>query len=437
MFIYQLKLAVLSLRRNPILSCLLVSAIAVGVAMSTGTLAVYTLYARNPIPAKSDVLFRVLVDNWQAEEPFRRDKPERPPDQMSYRDVVGLMESDIPSRQSGMFKALLVVQPEAEGERPYRALTRMCFSDFFSMFNVPFAYGGGWDRRADDGLEPVAVLDAKTNRRLFAGANSVGKSVKIEDRSFTVVGVLEAWRPTPRFYDPRGGGASREPAGIFLPLGFNRVFELDSAGTTMCPGPFDGGYEGFLASECVWLQMWVQLDSDSQRQAYIGFLDAYALEQKKLGRFPRPLNNRLYSVMEWLRNQEVVRPETKTLLVVSVLFLFVCSVNLIGILLGKFLARAPEVGVRRALGASKLWVFTQHLLECEVVGIIGGVLGLGLSMLLLRFVNQALHNGDLFHIDGPMVVAALLLSMVAGLIAGLFPAWRICRVAPASHLKLQ
>jgi putative ABC transport system permease protein len=183
--------------------------------------------------------------------------------------------------------------------------------------------------------------------------------------------------------------------------------------------------------------MWVQLDSELQRDEYLAFLDAYAQEQKQLGRHGRPVNNVLLSVPEYMQIEEVVQDEAKMLLIISILFLIVCSVNLIGILLGKFLGRAPEVGVRRALGASRLSVFLQHIVECEVVGLAGGVLGLGLSWLALRLINRLFDNLASFHLDLTMVLAAFVLSLFAGLIAGLYPAWRICRVAPASYLKLQ
>ena len=135
--------------------------------------------------------------------------------------------------------------------------------------------------------------------------------------------------------------------------------------------------------------------------------------------------------------EEAVPDEARILLIIAILFLVVCSVNLIGILLGKFLARAPEVGVRRALGASRLSVFLQHIVECEVVGLLGGALGLGLSWFALQLINRLFDNAVAFHLDMTMVFAAFGLSLVAGLIAGMYPAWRICRVAPATYLKLQ
>ena len=438
MFGYLIRIALLSLRRNPVLSSLLIAAIALGVAVSTAFVTVYYIYSGNPIPGKSDRLYYVQMDNWNPDRPYSRNRPEIPPEQITYRDMRGIMASEIPTYQSGMFVASLTIQPPKAEQRPSRERVRMCFADFFPMFEVPFAYGGGWDRGSDRNLEPVVVLDAITNDRLFGGGNSVGKSLRIEDRQFTVTGVLAPWRPSPRFYDTHTG-ASQVPEGIYMPLEFVREFEVETAGNLLIWSDYDenAGFEAFLGSEAIWIQMWVQLDTSEQRQAYSDFLDAYVLEQKKLGRFGRPLNNRLLDVMGWLKDQEVVPEEATGLLVLSLLFLLVCAVNLIGILLGKFLSRAPEVGVRRALGASRASVFLQHIVECEVVGVIGGLFGLGLSALFLRLINRLLDNSGQFGLDLPMVAAGIGLALFAGLVAGLYPAWRICRLAPAVHLKLQ
>jgi putative ABC transport system permease protein len=348
------------------------------------------------------------------------------------------MESDIPTLQSGMYKAQLTVHPEAETDRPFRASTRMCFGDFFAMFDVPFAYGGGWGSSADAGPEPVVVLSQETNRRLFGGDNSVGRTVRIEDRDFTVVGVLDAWRPLVKFYDTNNF-EFEESEEIFVPFHFNRPLEVYSFGNTNGWKFYPGDtYEDFLQSESVWIQMWVQLESAGQRSEYLSFLDAYTEGQRELGRFQRPTNNRVRPVMEWLDVQEVVPEEARLMLVIAILFLAVCSVNLIGILLGKFLGRAPEVGVRRALGASKRSIFMQHLVECELIGLLGGAVGIGLSALALRLINGLFPDSAFdFALDLNMVGAGVLLSLVAGLVAGVYPAWRICRVAPATHLKLQ
>ena len=147
-------------------------------------------------------------------------------------------------------------------------------------------------------------------------------------------------------------------------------------------------FDQYLASEAIWIQMWVQLDSPDQKGAYMSFLNSYTDSQRELGRMQRPNNNKLLNVMEWLDDREVVPEEATSLMIISLLFLVVCALNLIGILLGKFLTRAPEVSVRRALGASRLSVFVQHIIECETIGIFGGFLGILVAVLGLRAVNS-------------------------------------------------
>src|SRR5688500_20167743 len=100
------------------------------------------------------------------------------------------------------------------------------------------------------------------------------------------------------------------------------------------------------------------------------------------------MNNRVTSLPDLLDEFGAVPPGVKSMSIVSLLFLIVCSLNLVGLLLGKFLARIPEVSVRRALGASRLQVFWQHVVECELVGIAGGTIGLVLSLGVLKLIGQ-------------------------------------------------
>ena len=437
MLAYQIKLALKSLRRNPALSALMVCAIGLGIAVSSAFITTYYLMAGDPIPEKSDQLFYVEIDTWDPDDPFDEDYPDRPPNQVSYRDMRSIMESEIPTYQSGMFKSSLTVQPEGADDKPYRASSRLCFSGFFPMFEVPFEFGGPWGPSVDENLEPVVVLNAETNRRLFGGEDSVGQRIRINNQEFTVVGVIGDWRPDVKFYDLNNNPFG-EPEEIFIPFNFLESMEIASSGNDSNWKTYaQNTYQDFLESESVWIQMWVELNSRQQKEEYSAFLDAYAEEQKKLGRHGRPVNNVLLSVTDYMVTEEVVQDEAKMLLIISILFLIVCSVNLIGILLGKFLGRAPEVGVRRALGASRLSVFLQHIVECELVGLLGGVLGLGLSWVALELINRLFDNRLAFHLDLTMVLAAFMLSLFAGLVAGLYPAWRICRVAPATYLKLQ
>ena len=442
MLLHNLRIAWKSLRRNRALSGLIVAGIAFGIAVSTTFSAARHAFAKDPIPSKSDVLYYVRMDSWDPLKPYPGDDPTQPPTQLTFRDAMGIMRSTIPVRQSAMFKTTQYVYPDPKVGRPFRETIRVCFADFFPMFDVPFRYGTAWDRKADAGPEPVVVLSENMNAKLFGGVNSVGRTVRIADRDFRVVGVLAAWKPSIKFYDLTQNFIS-EPEEIYMPFNFLRPMVLRTSGNTDgwgATGPL-AGVEGFLQSETCWLQMWVELPTKADLDRYRDFLTAYVLEQKKTGRFSRPLNNRVDTVAEWMRVMKVVPRETTAMMVVSLLFLSVCAVNLVGLLLGKFLARASEVGVRRALGATRTDIFLQHVVECELIAMIGGAIGLLLSLGGLAALNAWLKTtasrGDFFHLDTRMVLLSVGLSLAAGLVAGVYPAWRTCRLAPAVHLKLQ
>ena len=442
MLFHNLRIAWKSLKRNAPLTVLIVSGIALGIALATTSAAARHAFARDPIPSKSDVLYYVRIDNWDPLRPYPGPDPTQPPTQISYRDMRGIMKSTIPVRQTGSFKSGMYVYPDPKVGRPFRENVRLVFSDFFTMFEVPFRHGTGWGRTADEASEPVTVLSAEMNDKLFGGANSVGKTVRIASRDFRVVGVLEEWRPGVKFYDITNNQIE-PPENIYIPFNFVEPMEIRTSGNTDGWGPSTAapGFAGFLQAEVNWIQMWVELPTPGKVAEYEDFLRAYVLEQKKAGRLPRPVNNRVTPLMGWLREQRVVPRQTTTLFIVSLLFLAVCALNLVGLLLGKFLARAHEVGVRRALGATRGDIFLQYIIECELVGVLGGLLGLALSFggiaALNGWLRTVAQRGDFFRLDGPMILLSVSLSLLAALVAGVYPAWRTSRLAPASHLRLQ
>jgi putative ABC transport system permease protein len=190
-----------------------------------------------------------------------------------------------------------------------------------------------------------------------------------------------------------------------------------------------------IASDYDFVQLWVELRSPADRVAYQRFVDDYVLRQKKAGRFPRPLNDVILSLREMLFDMGVIRPKLSAMAALSVLFLIICSLNLSGLVLGKFLARTNEVSVRRALGASRADVFLQHIFECELVGVAGGAIGMLLSLGVVRFIGKLITDTSVISLDAEMVASAVFLSLIAGFLAGLYPAWRVCSVQPAMQLK--
>lgn len=440
MFQYNVWLAWKSLRRTSRLSALIILGIALGVGLSTSAVGLYRFFSADPIPSKSDVLYNVRIDSWDPAAPAPHTGGI--PTQLTYRDAMALLESDIPRRRAAMFKSNLYLFPPDDTLRPFVETVRLTSGDFFAMFDVPFLYGGSWGRRADADMEPVAVIDQALNDRLFGGGNSVGRTFRIAEQEFEVIGVLDTWLPKVKFYDMTQNPFQALER-LFIPLSFIEM-EIQTSGNSdgWQSDPDEGSFMDRLnASESCFLQMWVELDDADQLASYQTFVDAYTDEQRALGRLQRPNDNRLTTVTDLIVELESVPQETRAMAALALLFLVVCSLNLIGLFLGKFLARAPVVGIRRALGASRRSIFIQHIMESELIGLLGGALGLGLAALQLGWMESQLQGQvgiqGFFDLDGQIVLVAVALSLISGLLAGVYPAWRICRVAPAQHLKMQ
>jgi putative ABC transport system permease protein len=143
--------------------------------------------------------------------------------------------------------------------------------------------------------------------------------------------------------------------------------------------------------------------------------------------------------MTWMESQQVVDRDAKLIMWLSFMFLLVCLLNTIGLLLAKFSGKAAEIGLRRAVGASKAELFKQHIIEAACIGLLGGIVGLGLAFLGLQGVKSLYGDfiDNLATLDTTMVILALLLAVVSSVLAGLYPTWRACNIAPASQLKSQ
>jgi len=437
MFGYYLDLAWRSLRKSPGLTALMVLAIGFGVAASMTTYSVFRAVSGDPIPWKSSRLFVPQVDTWGPRG--HRDGKVDPPDALPYIDAVALMRDHRAKLQSALYMISPSVVPSGSGKHPVNVGGHAVSSEFFPMVDAPFLYGSGWSADDDRNQAAVVVISSKLNRKLFGGENSVGRSINMEGHDYRVVGVLGDWNPVPRYYDVVSGGVYVQAWDqLFIPFDRAIATGIPNDGSTNCiDNAAEPGFKGLQRSSCLWITYLAQLDDAAAVAAYRQYLDGYARDQQQAGRFAWAPNNRLQDIPAWLASEDVAPTDTRISLVVAIGLLVVCLVNTVGLLLAKFLRRSGEIGVRRALGASRRAIYAQFLTEAAMIGLAGGLLGLVLTALGVMSVGWVLPKNiaALAHIDVSLLLMTLAVAVASAMVAGMYPTLRASQVQPAWQLK--
>ena len=435
MFLHYLELAWRNTRAAKGLSALMVLALGLGIGACMTTLTVYHVLSGDPIPHKSARLFNVQLDagdmiGWQAGQ--------EPTFDLTRYDATALLRDRKAPRQamsSGFNTA--VGLPEAS-TKPVFSSVRMTSADFFAMFDAPWQFGGGWNAADDEAEARVAVISSALNEKLFGGANSLGREVIVRGQPLRIIGVLKPWKVQPHFWDLTLGSYT-ETEDFYLPFSTAMALKMGHWGNMDCWGKgANGGSSLDMNASCSWIQYWVELDKPEDAAAYRDYLVAYSEAQRKAGRFTRPTNVRLRPVMDWLGAQKVLPADVRLQTWLAFGFLLVCVVNMVGLLLAKTMRRAGEIGVRRALGATRRAIFAQFIVEAGLLGLAGALLGLALAAGGLWLVRHSPNEyARLAELDAPMLALTLGLALLASLCAGLLPAWRAALVTPAVQLKVQ
>jgi putative ABC transport system permease protein len=304
------------------------------------------------------------------------------------------------------------------------------------MFGVPFVAGTGWSADDEASSAHVIVIDETLALKLFGNAMAVGKSMRLGNIDYRVVGVTADWAPKPLFYADASAKFYSDSDQFFLPLSVAVDNKLQVNGN-LSGWAKDMDTSNLRDPSMSWLQFWVQLDTPAQATAYQQFLVDYSAEQKSLGRYQRPATNaKLYGLMGWLRHENLVPDDVRLQFWLAIGFLGVAMLNIVALLLAKFLRRSGEISVRRAMGARIRDIFVQFGIESALVGVAGGLLGLGISQIGLWSIRQRPDDyAHLASMDPSMLVGTVVLAIVASVLAGMLPAWRACRVPPALQLK--
>jgi putative ABC transport system permease protein len=251
----------------------------------------------------------------------------------------------------------------------------------------------------------VAVLGYDTAAQLFPGQSATGKDIEAAGMLFTVVGVLDKQKQA------FGGGANPQDNQAFFPL---TTFHY------MHPEQLD-----------YWITL--KYDDPKNRLAVEDELTELLRRRRKVLN-AAPDNFSIFGTDTLTRLWDQITGGLFLLLFsLSSVALLVGGVGVMNIMLVSVTERTREIGVRKAIGATKKTILTQFTLEaitlCAVGGIIGIVLGGGIAMILKIFLPTLLST--------LWVLVAFLCSCAIGLIFGIYPAWKAANLDPIEALRYE
>lgn len=314
-----------------------------------------------------------------------------------------------------------------------RASGELVTGNYFGVLGVPPALGRVLTNEDDraPGAHPVVVLShGYWTRRFGADPSVLNKPIVVNGQSLTVVGVA------PAFFS--GIQAGRR-ADLFVPL-------MMKAQMT----PF---WDGLADPKDYWLQIVGRLKPGvSRAEAERALAPTYrALLAELLPRMTdwdearkQEFLDRKLLLGSGAHGRTVLREGVGTPLIslmgmVGLVLVIACS-NLAGLLAARGAARQREYGIRLAIGASRLQLLRQSVIECLLFSLAGGVLGLLLASWILQgllstFPPEAELRQITAQIDPRVLGFAAVLSLLAGLLFGVGPAYRAARLDPSRTLR--
>ena len=289
--------------------------------------------------------------------------------------------------------------------------------EFWRILQFEFVEGGPYGTVDVAEARFVAVINRTTRQRIFDGRDAVGQTLEADGQRFRVVGVVEdvselrsvpyadIWVP---YTTAKTDGYKREVMGDWNAIALAR----DKAAMASIHEEFNSRL------------LRVELPEPGYKAIVAPF-------ETKFTGFAR-----LMPSADRKDPESQVWRMVALLLGLGLLFILIPTVNLVNINISRIMERASEIGVRKAFGAPSRTLVGQFLVENILLTLIGGAIGLLLSIVVLRGIAQSgLFAYAHFAVNPRVFAYGVALAVVFGLISGVYPAWRMSRLNPVQALK--
>jgi putative ABC transport system permease protein len=401
------------LRRSPAFTIAAVVTLGLGIGATTAifTLADGILLSPLPFPRADRLVAINTVE-------FAPGAPANNPDTgytegSSYPDFFDWQEQNLTFTSISSYNDTSRLFSKANGENAQVIHCGRVSANLFSTLGVAPALGRTFSTEEEKPGHRVVILSHELWVSTFGAApDAIGQLVKVSDEQSIIVGVM--------------------PKGFHYPLDSPALFWTTYAANAEGPFPLTSIREDDELHIVGRLKPRIRLPQ--------ALADLNTIQRQIAQLYPAS-RYRSAVLLQPLLNEQVADirgPLTLLSASVGVLLLIGCA-NVAGLLLARATSRRPEIAVRTALGASRLRITRQLLIESLLLALSGGLLGSFIAIVLVR-VGMRLVPIDvprLFNvsIDARVLLFAVVLSCATALIFGLLPAWRNSRSDPAQALR--
>jgi predicted permease len=410
----NLRFAVRTLAKSPSFALIAITSLALGIGANTAMFSCVDAVLLRPLPVPDSGRI-VEVDSTSPDTRLGR---------LSYPDYVELRDHTKTLQALACYDFFMAGIATQANEVPKYSLDASVSGNFFSGLRIQPVLGRGFrtDEDAVTGRDMVAVISYHMWDRDFARDRSaLGRRIRVNGSEFTVIGVApENFTGPQAFVNPD----------IYIPM---------HADQQAVPGASADYLSSRKNRSLVLLGRLAPGVSVASAQSELRIIARGLAAQ-----YPETNRDRTITALDYVKARFESSPTdaalSLTLLGITGLVLLIACANVANLLLGRGTARAKEIAIRMAIGASRAALVRQLLTESLLLAVAGGVAGIGVGYLCVAFLGAIPIPSDFpislgIQMDMRLLVFSLVVSLATGVAFGLVPALRATRGDLASTIK--
>jgi len=286
---------------------------------------------------------------------------------------------------------------------------------YWEILEYDFLEGKAFGKKEVDNADKVAVISEDMKNEYFGDIPAVvGKYIEADNVKYRVIGVVKNVPVT----------SYLTYSDIYLPYTVSKSDYKNK--------DYSGNFTGILLAPS-------KADLQKMHDEYEQMVKRVPMANKMYDRIYSHADRYLTAYLDTgSENQSGVVLVITIISVLVFLFMLLPTLNLVNINITRIMERSSEIGVRKAFGASSKTLVYQFIVENIILTLLGGLIGLILSIIAIYFINSLNLIANLqLSINFVVLFAGLLICLFFGLLSGVYPAWRMSKLNVVAALKAQ